>query len=69
LLPSAHDATWDERELFDKSYEQLRGDGPTPTELLQQVDVLFEDFAPILKLNIPGKTLVESYEETSVSEV
>ena len=63
LLPSAADPDWSERDEFERIYTELRGnDCPEPTELLGQIDSEYEEFAPVLKLSTPGRTLVESYQ-------
>ena len=63
LLPSAADPDWGERDEFDRIYTELRGnESQEVTELLGQIDGEYEEFAPVLKLSVPGKTLVESYQ-------
>jgi HD-like signal output (HDOD) protein len=64
LLPSASDAEWGERQWFEETYTKLRGpEWPEITGVLGQVDTDFEEFAPVLKLAVPGRSLVESYNE------
>lgn len=60
LLPASHDDAWPERDSFVGYYERLRGDGPSVEELLAQIDVEFEEFAPVLKLSTPTQTLLDS---------
>ncbi|UUO06637.1 HDOD domain-containing protein [Blastopirellula sp. J2-11] len=62
LLPATNDEAWPERDTFVGYYEQLRGDGPSAEELLAQIDVEFEEFAPVLKLTTPTQTLVDSFQ-------
>ena len=70
LLPSSHDPCWNEREQFETAYQKLKGDdGPEITNLLQEVDEQFTEFAPVLKLAASGKTLVEFYQEEAVAEI
>ncbi|EAQ82350.1 HDOD domain-containing protein [Blastopirellula marina] len=61
LLPASNDEAWPERDTFVGYYEQLRGSGPSVEELLAQIDVEFEEFAPVLKLTTPTQTLVDSF--------
>jgi len=69
LLPASVDPTWVECEKFATFYRQLRpAKGPTVVELLEQVDTEFVDFAPVLQISTPGKSLVESYQEVAVAE-
>ncbi|MEQ8789104.1 MAG: HDOD domain-containing protein [Pirellulaceae bacterium] len=66
LLPSASDPSWGERERFEEIYAKLRGpEWPEIVDLLGQVDTDFEEFAPVLKLAVPGRSLVDSYNETA----
>lgn len=60
LLPASNDDAWADREAFVGYYEQLRGDGPSVEELLAQIDVEFEEFAPVLKLSTPAQSLVDT---------
>jgi HD-like signal output (HDOD) protein len=65
LLPSTSDAHWSECAAFESAYNRLRGDrGLTANELLAQIDREFQEFAPLLKLTTPAKTLVAWYEES-----
>jgi len=64
-LPSTCDLLWYEAEQFDAAYCQLRGDGPAVAELLTQIDDELGEFAPVLELTAPGKSLVEYYQEAS----
>ena len=63
-LPSTSDPVWTDREQFQAGYGRLRGAGsPDPKELLAETDAQFEEFAPVLKLAVPAKSLVDSFEE------
>jgi len=65
LLPSTADSSWSERELFDEYYEKIAPAGsPSAKELLAQTDAQFGEFAPVLKLATPKKSLVDTYEES-----
>jgi HD-like signal output (HDOD) protein len=63
LLPSASDPEWSERERFEAAMGKLRkSNWPELVKLLEQVDGEFEEFAPMLKLAVPGRSLVDSYQ-------
>jgi HD-like signal output (HDOD) protein len=64
LLPTVADPTWVECETFDDYYRKVAPKGsPAAVELLEQTDREFAQFAPVLKLAAPGKSLVESFNE------
>ncbi len=64
LLPTTADATWGECELFDNYYQKVVPAGsPAVVELLGQIDLEFAQFAPVLKLSTPNKSLVDSFNE------
>jgi hypothetical protein len=57
-LPSTCDSTWQDRERFLLAFQRLQDDcGTTIDELLAQIDREFGDFAPIMKLAQPAKSL------------
>ncbi len=61
LLPPLNDAEWVEREKFLESYAKAAPAGaPSAEELLTQIDAEFTDFAPVLKLTVPKKSLAEA---------
>ncbi len=63
-LPSIQDSIWADREDFEAGYAFARVNGsPELTDLLQQVDEQFQEFAPVLKLQVPAQTLVAAYHE------
>jgi HD-like signal output (HDOD) protein len=65
LLPSISDERWSECAHFDAVYNRVRpARGPTLPELLAQIDQEFVEFAPVLKLAAPTKSLVAWYEES-----
>ena len=64
LTPGVHDTQWHDAERMTAAYQRLAGAKAVPlAELFGQIDTEFADIAPILKLPMPGRTLV-SYLET-----
>lgn len=64
LLPAGVDGRWGEVAQFEGYYERFRPqDGPSLTDLLARIDSEYAEFAPVLKLSLPAKTLVECYQE------
>ncbi len=64
MLPAGADSQWYECAEFDEYYRSLTaGSGPSTLEMLAQVDADFCEFAPVLKLATPSKTLVECFQE------
>jgi HD-like signal output (HDOD) protein len=58
LLPANHDEEWFDRERFLAAYEKVGSKSGKPVEeLFAQIDQEFTDFAPVLKLTTPSKTL------------
>ena len=65
MLPSISDERWSECTQFDSAYNRVRPkQAPAVQDLLAQVDEEFTEFAPVLKLSMPAKSLVAWYEET-----
>jgi HD-like signal output (HDOD) protein len=65
LLPSVSDSKWFECAQFEEGYNRVGPpNGPTVVELLARIDREFSDFAPVLKLTTPAKTLVAWHEES-----
>lgn len=61
LLPPLNDAEWTEREKFLGTYAQVAPPtAPTVEALLTQIDAEFAEFAPVLKLAVPKKTLIDA---------
>jgi HD-like signal output (HDOD) protein len=58
LLPANHDEQWYEREKFVAVYEKLAQGRKSIADLFAQIDAEFAEFAPVLKLAIPAKSLV-----------
>ena len=66
LLPSTCDPSWPERDQFVTAYHALApAQNPTLDEVLQSVDHEFGDFAPVLKLAVPTRPLVDRLATTS----
>jgi HD-like signal output (HDOD) protein len=65
LLPSVSDSSWHDYRRFEESYGFVfRAGGPSMSDLLARIDREFQDFAPMLKLTAPTKTLVAWREES-----
>ncbi len=63
LLPSAGDSAWPDREQLEKAYDlALAGKNAPLAKMLAQIDQEFADFAPVLKLATPTKSLAAWYE-------
>lgn len=60
LLPSATEEGWSERDaLLSAFHEATGGSIDELSRMFGEVDKGFEDFAPLLKLNTPGRSLHE----------
>jgi HD-like signal output (HDOD) protein len=65
LLPTTVDPSWPECGLFESYYRKASPAGSAPVEeLFAEIDREFAEFAPVLKLATPAKSLVESYQES-----
>jgi HD-like signal output (HDOD) protein len=61
LLPPVNDAEWSDREEFLTIYKQIApANAPKIEELLAKIDAGFAEFAPVLKLAVPKKSLVDA---------
>jgi hypothetical protein len=63
LLPSAADPFWIECSQWEELFGQICPSLVSPAGLLDQVDQELIEFAPVLKLTVQGKSLVESHQE------
>ena len=64
LLPSTADPLWVECRTFEQHYEAVVPPGsPSVAELLEQVDREYVEFAPVMKMTTPAKSLGECYQE------
>ncbi len=65
LLPAAADSCWHDGQRFSQLYQRVAGPGdPSAVEMLDGIDQEFADFAPVLKLATPARSLAEAYEQT-----
>ena len=68
LLPTVADAEWCECGPFEQYYEKTVPSGsPTVVEMLAQIDEQFVNFAPVLKVSTPSKSLVDCYQEVTAA--
>lgn len=64
LLPATTDEAWIDFSRFERSFHQVRpATAPSITELLGKIDREFDEFAPVMQMATPAKTLTETYEE------
>jgi HD-like signal output (HDOD) protein len=64
LLPATSDKEWNDRDRFLAAFNQLTaGKGTTAPCLMAEVDKAFLEFAPVLRLATPSKTLAQYLEE------
>ncbi len=62
LLPACQDGNWTERSDFQAGVARLKlSPGSTIECILAEADASFVDFAPVLKLAVPEKSLCEWY--------
>ncbi|QDU29589.1 HDOD domain protein [Anatilimnocola aggregata] len=66
-LPAASDKLWAEREAFVEAFAKIAGPTANPAQTLAIVDKEFTEFAPVLKLVAPAKSLVQYFEEQPVA--
>ena len=65
LLPSCQDEHWDEREQFMQGLQRLASASYNSiSAILVETDKTFEEFAPVMKLPVPAKNLMEWYESS-----
>lgn len=68
LLPTAGDAIWNECGKFEELYDKVTSPGtPSVVDFLKQIDQEFAEFAPMLKLATPSKSMVDSYNEVAAA--
>ena len=68
LLPSCRDEQWDDEEEFLGGIERVTESRSVDLhQLMTDVDKSFEEFAPVLKIQVPDKSLVDWFSESSAS--
>ena len=68
LLPAVTDDHWHDCAKFEETFVALRPIGnPQVTQVLEQVDREFAEFAPVLKLPKPTRSLIDLYHEAAVA--
>ena len=68
LLPAVTDDLWHECARLEETFVALRPIGnPQVTQVLEQVDREFAEFAPVLKLPKPARSLAELYHEAVIA--
>jgi len=66
LLPISSDPEWADCQAFEAAYNKLTGGhGQKLPELLIQIDEQFAEFAPVLNISTPAKTLLDCYQEAT----
>lgn len=66
LLPACQDSCWDERCEFEAGWKQLVPGGSDSIEkIIAEADATFAEFAPIMKLPIPDRSLVQWFQDRS----
>jgi HD-like signal output (HDOD) protein len=64
LLPSCCDETWHERDEFLSAFRELIGTDPEVMQsIMADTDEQTAEFAPLMKLSVPAKSLVEFIHE------
>ena len=66
LLPAVADPAWHEASRLETVFDKIRPAGAASLpELLAQVDAEFAGFAPLLKVSLPEKALIDCYVEVT----
>ncbi|MCA9191426.1 MAG: HDOD domain-containing protein [Planctomycetales bacterium] len=64
LLPACQDDRWTEREEFTTGLKRIANASyDSIPKILEEADKAFEEFAPIMKLPVPEKTLIKWFQE------
>lgn len=67
-LPAVSDDEWFEREDFDNAFKKAAGSACSNIPaFLAETDKQFAEFAPVLKLQIPARSLVDCYNNTEAN--
>jgi HD-like signal output (HDOD) protein len=70
LLPSGADPLWSDCQLLEGHYQRIADrSSPGFAELLERIDDQFAQFAPLLRLSTPSKSLKESLCEATAKRV
>ncbi len=65
LLPSCCDSEWDEKEQFLAGLQRIAAASyDSLGRILAEADATFEDFAPVMKLPVPERSLTQWMEES-----
>ena len=68
LLPSVADRTWVECGRFEACLQKVCPPGaPGTPEILAEIDQLFGEFAPVLNIAAPRKSMVDAYNEVAAA--
>jgi HD-like signal output (HDOD) protein len=68
MLPATADPVWVDRTQFEDYYQRVcPPGGPALVEMLARTDSEFAEFAPVLKLSTPSKSLVDYYDEVAAT--
>jgi HD-like signal output (HDOD) protein len=68
LLPACKDTEWDEVHVFLNGIERISANRTIDlTKMMSDVDASFDEFAPILKIQVPEKSLSDWLAESSAS--
>lgn len=68
LLPPASDAVWVELPQFEQVYQTVcPPGGPSIVDILERTDAAFSEFAPVLKLSAPAKSLATYFNEAALA--
>jgi HD-like signal output (HDOD) protein len=68
MLPATADPVWADRTQFEAYYQRVCPPrGPSLVEMLAQTDTEFAEFAPVLKLSTPSKSLVDYHDEVAAA--
>lgn len=70
LLPAVADPAWHDACRLEKVYDEIRPPrAPSLAKLLAQVDQEFAGFAPMMKISLPPKSLVDWYGDVATAAV
>jgi HD-like signal output (HDOD) protein len=64
LLPAVGDQTWHQCGDFERYYQRLCPAGPPVATFLETIDGEFSQFAPVLKITAPAKSLADRFAES-----